>query len=626
MRPIRCSMRGHSDITDPVRSGRHLMIQPPPMPINEAARLRRVAELCLLEGTPDPVFEDIVDLAQDYFSAPIALISILEEQRQWFKASRGICARSTPRDVSFCTYAILSDELFVVPDSLLDERFRDNPLVIGTPGIRFYAGMPLITEDGLGLGSLCVIDTKPRPPLTAREEAALRRFAALVMQRIATLRTLNFHDPQTGMLNRARLEQDITGRRGQAAQSLVAVDMVSPQMLNDIVKALGYQFSQDLMLAMRDELAVVLPPHTAIYRVSQTRFGFFFEGHGGPDSDALFAAIIQRFKRPLMCGGIPIQTQIGIGAIELTAAQASLPDWLRMVVSASDGARTKGQGWCWYEPGLGRAQQRAFMLLSALAEALQSPEQLRLAYQPRFDAQTGAMLSVEALLRWEHPFLGAVSPAEFIPLAERTSMIRPLSLWVIQQAIAQASHWHQSGQSLKVSVNVSAEDLDGSHFTDTLLSLLAETGLPPTLLELEFTESALCQSPELVREQLERLRLIGIDVAIDDFGTGYSNWTYLRQLPATTVKLDRSLISNISTDDRNRRLVETLIGLGLRLGYRIVAEGIECPETLEVLRRAGCHEVQGFYLARPMELDALEDWRRNLLAGTGGTLRTLPGP
>ena len=590
------------------------MIQPPPMPINEAARLRRVAELCLLEGTQDPVFEDIVELVQDYFNAPIALISILEEQRQWFKASRGICAQGTPRDVSFCTYAILSDELFVVPDAHVDDRFCHNPLVTGTPGIRFYAGMPLITEDGLGLGSLCVIDTQPRPPLTLREEAALRRFAALVMQRIATLRTLNFHDPQTGMLNRARLEQDIISRRGQDAQSLVSIDMVSPQMLNDIVKALGYQFSQDLMLAMRDELAAVLPAHTAIYRISQTRFGFFLDSHRGASADTLFAGVVQRFKRPLMCAGIPIQTQIGIGAIELTAAQASLPDWLRMVVSASDDARTKGQGWCWYQPGLGRAQQRAFMLLSALAEAMQSPEQLRLAYQPRFDANTGDMLSVEALLRWEHPFLGAVSPAEFIPLAERTSMIRPLSLWVIRQAVDQASQWHRLGRSLKVSVNVSAEDLDGSQFTDSLLALLAESGLPPELLELEFTESALCQSPELVREQLERLRLIGIDVAIDDFGTGYSNWTYLRQLPATAVKLDRSLICNIGNDDRDRRLVETLIGLGLRLGYRIVAEGIESADTLEILRRAGCHEVQGFYLARPMELDALEAWRQGLQA------------
>ncbi|WP_263260866.1 sensor domain-containing phosphodiesterase [Pseudomonas sp. RIT-PI-S] len=584
-------------------------MQSVPMPINEAARLRRLADLCLLEGTRDPVFEDIIELLQAYFDAPIALISILEEQRQWFKASRGLCIRETPRDMSFCTYAILSDALFVVPDALEDERFRDNPLVTGPPYIRFYAGMPLVTEDGLGLGSLCIIDNQPRPPLNEHQASALKRFAALVMQRILSLRDLNYRDQQTGMLNRARLEQDILTRRGEQAHSLVAIDVVSPQMLNDIVKALGYQFSQDLMLTIHAELTALLPAKTNIYRISQTRFGFFLDGGRGPASEALFAAILERFKQPLFCGGIPIQTQVGIGAIELSHSQASLPDWLRMVVSASDDARTKGKGSGWYEPGLGRAQQRAFMLLSALAEALQSGDQLRLAYQPRFDAHSGALLSAEALLRWEHPFLGALSPGEFIPLAERTSMIRPLSLWVIRQAVNQATGWYRAGMPLKVSVNVSAEDLDGAQFTDNLLTLLADTGLPPQLLELEFTESAVCQSPELVREQLERLRRVGIDVAIDDFGTGYSNWTYLRQLPATAVKLDRSLICNISSDERDRRLVETLIGLGLRLGYRIVAEGIECADTLEVLRRAGCHEVQGFFLARPMELHALESWR-----------------
>ncbi|WP_426150097.1 sensor domain-containing phosphodiesterase [Pseudomonas sp. DC3000-4b1] len=585
------------------------MIQPIPTPINEAARLRRVADLCLDEGIPDPVFEDIMELLQTYFDAPIALISILEEQRQWFKASRGLCATETPRNVSFCTYAILTDEPFVVPDALADERFRDNPLVTGYPGIRFYAGMPLITEDGLGLGSLCVIDTKPRGPLNPEQQAVLKRFGSLVMHRIDSLRQFAFLDQQTGLLNRVRLEEDINNRRNQEPHSLVAIDMVSPQMLNDIVKALGYQFSQDLMLVMHEELATLVPPGTPIYRVSQTRFGFFIAGGRCAASDALFATITQRFKRPLMCGGIPIQSQIGIGAIELDHRQVSLPDWLRMVVSASDDARTKGKGWGWYEPGLGRAQQRAFMLLSALAEALQSSYQLRLAYQPRFDANTGELLSVEALLRWEHPFLGAVSPAEFVPLAERTSMIRPLSLWVIRQVVAQVSAWYQAGRPLKVSVNVSAEDLDGSQFTDTLLGLMEDWALPPELLELEFTESALCQSPELVREQLQRLREIGIDVAIDDFGTGYSNWTYLRQLPATAVKLDRSLLCNIGTDERDRRLVETLIGLGLRLGYRIVAEGIEDAATLEILRRAGCHEVQGFHLARPMELGVLEAWR-----------------
>lgn len=188
-------------------------------------------------------------------------------------------------------------------------------------------------------------------------------------------------------------------------------------------------------------------------------------------------------------------------------------------------------------------------------------------------------------------------------------MIRSLSMWVIRQAVGQAASWHRIGHSLKISVNVSAEDMASTHFTDTLLSLLTESGLPPHFLELKFTENALCQSPDSVREQLDRLRAVGIDIAIDDFGTGYSNWPYLRQLPATVVKVDRSLVCNISRDESDLRLVETLIDLGRHLGYRIVAEGVETSDTLDVLRRIGCHEVRGYYLARPMELKAFESWR-----------------
>lgn len=585
------------------------MAYPAPTPINEAARLRRVTDLGLGEGMSDPVLEDVLDLVKTYFQVPITLISILEEQRQWFKASRGVSVNGTPRDVSFCGYVILADDVLVIPDACLDERFQDNPLVTGSPHIRFYAGMPLITSDGLGLGALCIIDTQPRPPLSQVEINALRRFASLVMHRICGLRSSAFLDQRTGLLNHVKLEQDIAAKCDEPMQSLVSVDMMSPQMFNDIVKALGHKHSQNIMQVMLTELLGLLPARTAVYCLSETRFGFFIEGGHCSASSVLFSRISQRFKQPVICDGIPIQADIGIGAIELSCNQGGASDWLRVLVSASDEARLKDKPWIWYEPGLGCAQQRAFMLLSALADALQSSDQLRLAYQPRFDMQTGEVLSVEALLRWTHPSLGSIGPSEFVPLAERASMIRSLSLWVIRKAVGQAASWHRIGQSLKISVNVSAEDMESTHFTDVLLSLLAESGLPTHFLELEFTESALCQSPDSVREQLNRLRAVGIDISIDDFGTGYSNWTYLRQLPATAVKVDRSLVANITRDDSDLRLVETLIDLGRHLGYRIVAEGVETGDTLEVLRRIGCHEVQGYYMARPMEVKDFEAWR-----------------
>lgn len=365
------------------------MTQPAPTPINEAARLRRVSDLGLGEGAADPVLEDLLDLVKTYFQVPITLISILEEQRQWFKASRGVSVTQTPRKVSFCGYAILANDVLVIPDASQDERFRNNPLVTGSPHIRFYAGMPLITSDGLGSGTLCMIDTKPRPPLSQLDIKALQRFASLVMHRICGLRSVTFLDQQTGLLNRAKLEQDVAAKRNQPMQSLVSVDVMSPQMLNDIVKALGHRRSQEIMEAMLAELLILLPSDTAVYSISESRFGFFMEDGPCSASNMLFASITHRFKQPIVCDGIPIQAHIGIGAMELSDDKAGASDWLRMLVSACDETRANDKGWVWYEPGLGLAQQRAFMLLSALAEALQSNDQLRLAYQPRFDMQTG---------------------------------------------------------------------------------------------------------------------------------------------------------------------------------------------------------------------------------------------
>jgi EAL domain-containing protein (putative c-di-GMP-specific phosphodiesterase class I) len=278
------------------------------------------------------------------------------------------------------------------------------------------------------------------------------------------------------------------------------------------------------------------------------------------------------------------------------------------VVSAADHARDCGLDWSLYERCFDTNQQRAFTLLSALSFAVNAPDQLSLVYQPRINLGTGQCSSVEALLRWVHPTLGPVAPDEFVRLAEKTALMRPLSLWVLEATLTQARIWHDQGCRFKVAMNVSPADLESSDFTDKLIAGLQRHGVSPAMLEIEFTESALIKNPTQVRRQLQRMRELDIEVAIDDFGTGYSNWTYLRELPATTVKLDRSLVSNIYTDEKDRRLVSTLIDLAQRLGYRVVAEGIEDGETLALVKQWGCDEAQGFFIARPMLGDELTAW------------------
>ncbi|AHF65873.1 putative bifunctional diguanylate cyclase/phosphodiesterase [Pseudomonas cichorii] len=578
-----------------------------PLPLNETQRLLRITELCVLENTVDDVFEEIVAMTAEFFQAPIVLISIVDEHRQWFRARVGLQAQETPRDVSFCAYAILTDASLEVVDATLDERFKDNGLVTGEPGIRYYAGAPLITDDGIALGTLCVIDTVPREAMSERDALMLKRLAGLVMKRIVDLRRSCFVDQTTGLYNRLRLEEDIllTLKAGKEMR-LVAVDMITPEFLNDIVKALGYNFAQDLIVAMRNRLQAMLPSECPLYKVSPTRFGFQLPGDM-PD-ESIYSAILEDLQSPVICHGIPVQLQVGLGIVPLPGGQAEEQDWVRLVISAADDARARQVGWALYEPHMDATQQRSFQLLGSLTSAVHAHDQLRLVYQPRVDLASGECTSVEALLRWVHPTLGPIGPAEFIPLAEKTALMRPLSLWVLQTAVEQAASWQRKGFDIRVAINVTPDDLTGPVFTDRVIWLLKKHDISPSLFELEFTESALMQNPTEVRSQLERLRELGMHIAIDDFGTGYSNWNYLRQLPATTVKIDQSLMRNLNVEEADQRLVKALIGLAKKLCYCVVAEGIETEAARKLVKQWGCDEGQGYLIARPMEADALLNW------------------
>ncbi|WP_439865763.1 sensor domain-containing phosphodiesterase [Pseudomonas syringae] len=578
-----------------------------PIPMNETQRLLRIRELCVLEDTSDEVLDEIVAMTAAFFQAPIALVSIVDENRQWFRSRVGLKARETPRNVSFCAYTILSDTLFEVPNATIDERFMNNGLVTGHPDIRYYAGAPLITDDGLALGSLCVIDTQPREPMTEQQMQMLKGFASLVMKRIVSLRLSCFIDRPTGLYNRSRLQEDIQQALASGIDyQLVAVDMITSTFLNDIVKALGYSFSQDMVTEIKARLESLLPRGCSLYKVSPTRFGFLLPGDRVPDH--LFRTLLRDFETPVECRGIPVQMQVGLGVVSLNRDPNGNQDWMRMVISAADDARDRDLGWAMYEPHFDAAQQRAFMLLSSLTTAVHAHDQLRLVYQPRIDLESGLCTSVEALLRWNHPTLGPIGPAEFIPLAEKTALMRPLSLWVLKSAIEQAARWQQQGFDFRIAINVSPEDLTGPAFTDRMIRLLGQHKIDPTRFELEFTEGALMHNPAEVRHQLERMRQMGMDVAIDDFGTGYSNWNYLRQLPATTVKLDQSLIRNLASDKTDQRLVKALIGLAKKLGYCVVAEGIETDDIRRLVKQWGCDEGQGYLIAKPMEADALLEW------------------
>jgi EAL domain-containing protein (putative c-di-GMP-specific phosphodiesterase class I) len=235
-------------------------------------------------------------------------------------------------------------------------------------------------------------------------------------------------------------------------------------------------------------------------------------------------------------------------------------------------------------------------------------DELVLHYQPKIDVATRRLVGVEALVRWQHPEQGLLGPGQFIPIAERSGLIGPLTATVLARAPEQARAWLEAGTELAMAVNVAPRVLADADFPDAVARALATAGVPARLLELEITESGLMQEPARTLEHLERLHALGVRLSIDDFGTGYSSLSRLRRLPIDHIKIDRSFVGDLQAGGPDAKIVRSAIGLGQSLGLRVIAEGVETEDVLETLAFFGCDEAQGFHIARPLPAEALEAW------------------
>jgi len=245
------------------------------------------------------------------------------------------------------------------------------------------------------------------------------------------------------------------------------------------------------------------------------------------------------------------------------------------------------------------------VMISGLQKALTNQE-LELHYQPEIDARTGRVIAVEALLRWHHPMRGLVSPAEFIPLAEQTGLIVPMGDWVLRAACAQAAAWRRGKLApVRVAVNLSARQFEDADFVARVEDALEESGLEPTALELEITESMVARDATQAAKWLSDLRSLGIRVMVDDFGTGYSSLAHLKRFPIDGLKIDRSFVQNLPTDRHDASITRAVIAMAHELGLEVVAEGVEVQEQLAFLREHGCDLAQGYLFGAPMPADRL---------------------
>lgn len=378
-----------------------------------------------------------------------------------------------------------------------------------------------------------------------------------------------------------------------------------------MVSVLGIGYLDDLVKASSEAIRDLLGRKRNLYQVSAGSFLVVLEGAEAQDWRGLVSRLSDRLKEPILCNEIPVAVHAVIGVAPFQLGESSPENALRTAVSAAHEARQAEVSHAVYSPIRDDANRRRFTILTDIQDALNQSDQFRLVYQPRVDGATGKCLSAEALLRWRNPNLGNVSPGEFIPLVEQTALGRPVTQWVVESVLAQIADWRRKGLELRISINVSALNLEEQDFAQRLAANLERYSVPASAIELEFTESALIRNGSRVMSQLHELRAMKVDLAIDDFGTGYSTFSYLQRIPASTVKLDQSFMQTLRDSSRNRMLVRSMITMAHELGYRVVAEGVETEEALTFLVECGCEEIQGYWIARPLTRDAFEAWFRD---------------
>lgn len=424
---------------------------------------------------------------------------------------------------------------------------------------------------------------------------------------------LAHHDPLTDLPNRLLL----TDRAGQAVVSaqvhkrgcaLLMIDLDHFKLIND---SLGHSVGDQLLKGVAERLNALFGPDITLARLSGDEFAVLAENCPQPGHAAALAQrVIDGLKEPFQINGHPLFINASIGISLFPSDALSAEQLLRNADSALFKAKSAGRdGYALYTEELTAHAQQRVEIAFELRRALEQQE-LRVYYQPVHDLKTSRLIGVEALVRWEHPQRGLVSPAEFIPIAERTGLIAEIDAWIMRQACQQMCLWQAAGVVLSfVAVNVSSRLFARRELYQQVAQVLHDTGLDPAYLELEVTESAVMEDPEVALEQMHRLRELGVRLAIDDFGTGYSSLLRLKRLPVQKLKIDQGFVAGLPGDEDDAAIARIIIALAQSMGMQVHAEGVEQAEQASFLLEHDCDLGQGYWFGRPMPAASL-DWTR----------------
>jgi diguanylate cyclase len=481
-------------------------------------------------------------------------------------------------------------------------RSTETFVVVATP-VAFAAGLGL-----LGVFWAIVVGYQRR----TERQAADNQHQAAESQHQA------LHDGLTGLPNRTLLRDRTDQAIHQADRELVpaALLLLDLDRFKEVNDTLGHHYGDQLLVQVGERLRVRLREVDTVARLGGDEFAVLLPKIATAEGAVAVAGkLLAGFDEPFTLEDLALDVEASIG-VALYPEHGNDPDELLQHADiAMYVAKETHAGFMLFDPSLDQHSPRRLALLGELRRAIDQ-QQLILHYQPKVDAHTGQVLGVEALVRWQHPTHGLVPPNDFIPLAERTGLIGPLTNYVLDAALRQCRDWRRTGHELAIAVNVSARSLLDLSFPDQVAGLLARWEVPARLLVVEITESTIMADPTHALEILGRLNIMGVQIAIDDFGTGYSSMAHLKTLPVHELKVDRSFVSQMTSNTSDAVIVRSTVDLGRNLGLRVVAEGVEDPQTLQQLDALGCDAIQGYHISRPVPPDDLIQWLEQQQAAT----------
>jgi diguanylate cyclase (GGDEF)-like protein len=436
-----------------------------------------------------------------------------------------------------------------------------------------------------------------------------------IAKREQEIRRLAYWDSLTSLPNRAQFvmllnESLVDAKKREQPVFVLMMNLDRFKHVNDVM---GHGFGDALLreVAVRLQLQLVEAHADAhVARLGGDEFAILLPGSDIASARVIASSILYALEQPLSLDDQTVDIGAGLGIAGYPLHGEHAEALLSMAEVAMYNAKQRNDGAVVYDPAIDKASETSLSLLTELRHAIERNE-FRLHVQPKMQLDTGEVVGVESLVRWQHPVRGNVFPDEFIPFAEQTGFIRVLTRWVLEQSAALCHEMACKGIHLKVSVNLSTRDLLDQDLPNKFMDILQRHHVKPESFCLEITESAIMDDPIRAQQTLERLHAMGVDLSIDDFGTGYSSLAYLKRLPVDELKIDKSFVLNMENDIGDTKIVRSTIDLGHNMGLRVVAEGIESEAVWRLLAALGCDQGQGYFMSRPIPGDKLVEWIRN---------------